>query len=60
MFNADTVDKVLEHLMTSGQTVAGGDRLGKTIVFAANQEHARFIVERFDANYPHYRGEFRG
>ena len=58
LFNADTVDKVLEHLMTRGQTVAGGDRLGKTIVFAANQEHARFIVERFDANYPHYRGEF--
>jgi type I restriction enzyme R subunit len=58
LFNADTVDKVLEHLMTRGQTVAGGDRLAKTIVFAANQEHARFIVERFDANYPHYRGEF--
>ncbi len=58
LFNADTVDKVLEHVMTRGQTVAGGDRLGKTIVFAANQEHARFIVERFDANYPHYRGEF--
>lgn len=58
LFNADTVDKVLEHLMTRGHAVAGGDRLGKTIVFAANQEHARFIVERFDANYPHYRGEF--
>ena len=27
----DTVDKVLEHLMTCGQKVAGGDRLGKTI-----------------------------
>ena len=38
--------------------LAGGDRLGKTIVFAANQEHARFIVERFDTNFPHYRGEF--
>ena len=58
LFNADTVDKVLEHLMTRGQAVAGGDRLGKTIIFAANQEHARFIVERFDANYPHLRGEF--
>ena len=29
LFNADTVDKVLEHLMTRGQTVAGGDRLGQ-------------------------------
>ena len=58
LFNKDTVDKVLEHLMTRGQTVAGGDRLGKTIIFAKNQEHAEFIAERFDANYPHYKGEF--
>lgn len=58
LFNADTVDKVLEHLMTRGQKVAGGDRLGKTIVFAANQRHAEFIAERFNANYPHYKGAF--
>ena len=58
LFNKDTVDKVLEHLMTRGLTVAGGDRLGKTIVFAKNQDHAEFIAERFDANYPHYKGEF--
>jgi type I restriction enzyme R subunit len=58
LFNTDTVDKVLEHLMTRGQTVAGGDRLGKTILFAKNQHHAEFIAERFNANYPHYRGEF--
>ena len=37
LFNKDTVDKVLEHLMTRGQKVAGGDRLGKTIIFAKNQ-----------------------
>ncbi len=58
LFNKDTVDKVLAHLMTHGVTVAGGDRLGKTIVFAKNQAHAEFIAERFNANYPHYRGEF--
>jgi len=58
LFNKDTVDKVLEHLMTRGLEVAGGDRLGKTIVFAKNQHHAEFIAERFDANYPHYKGEF--
>ena len=39
-------------------TVAGGDRLGKTIIFAKNQAHAEFIAERFNANYPHYKGEF--
>ncbi|MBA4110817.1 MAG: restriction endonuclease subunit R [Leptothrix sp. (in: Bacteria)] len=58
LFNTDTVDKVLAHLMTKGQKVAGGDRLGKTIIFAKNNEHAEFIAERFDANYPHYKGEF--
>jgi type I restriction enzyme R subunit len=58
LFNKDTVDKVLEHLMTRGQTVAGGDRLGKTIIFAKNSDHAEFIAERFNANYPHFKGEF--
>jgi type I restriction enzyme R subunit len=58
LFNTDTVDKVLEHLMTRGQTVAGGDRLGKTIVFAKNQAHAEFIAKRFDVNYPHHKGAF--
>ena len=58
LFNKDTVDKVLEHLMTHGVKVAGGDRLGKTILFAKNQAHAEFIADRFNANYPHYKGEF--
>jgi type I restriction enzyme, R subunit len=58
LFNTDTVDKVLEHLMTHGIHVAGGDRLGKTIIFAKNQAHADFIAERFDINYPHLKGEF--
>jgi type I restriction enzyme R subunit len=58
LFNKDTVDKVLEHLMTRGQKVAGDDRLGKTIVFAKNQQHAEFIAERFDANYPRMAGHF--
>ncbi|MGH8707987.1 MAG: DEAD/DEAH box helicase family protein, partial [Burkholderiales bacterium] len=57
-FNKDTVDKVLEHLMTRGLKVAGGDRLGKTIIFAKNQEHAAFIAERFGVNYPHFKGGF--
>jgi len=58
LFNADTVDKVLETLMTKGRKVAGGDRLGKTIIFAKNNDHADFIASRFDANYPHYKGHF--
>jgi type I restriction enzyme R subunit len=58
LFNFDTVDKVLEHLMTNGEKVAGGDRLGKTIIFAKNNAHADFIAERFNINYPHYKGQF--
>ena len=58
LFNTDTVDKVLAVLMERGHKVAGGDRIGKTIVFAKNQAHAQFIAERFDANYPQYRGQW--
>jgi type I restriction enzyme R subunit len=58
LFNADTVDKVLTHLVTRGVHVAGGDRLGKTIIFAKNQAHANFIAERFDAANPHLKGTF--
>lgn len=58
LFNQDTVDKVLEHVMTHGLKVDEGDRLGKTIIFAKNHDHAQFIAERFDANYPHLKGQF--
>ncbi len=58
LFNEDTVDKILATLMTEGHKVAGGDRLGKTIIFAKNNDHAQFIARRFDANYPAYMGHF--
>ena len=58
LFNTDTVDKVLAHLMTRGLKVAGGDRLGKTMIFAKNQAHAEFIAERFNVHYPRYKGDF--
>ncbi len=58
LFNTDTVDKVLDHLMTSGIKVQGGDKLGKTIIFAKNHNHAVFIEERFNKNYPEYAGKF--
>lgn len=58
LFNIDTVDKVLKHVMTRGLTVAGGDQLGKTIIFAKNQAHADFIADRFNVSYPHYKGGF--
>lgn len=58
LFNDDTVDKVLNHLMTNGIKVEGGDKLGKTIIFAKNHDHADFIERRFNKNYPEFGGHF--
>lgn len=58
VFNETTVDIVLQDLMERGIKVAGGDRLGKTIVFAQNKRHAEFILERFNKLYPQYHGSF--
>ncbi|TKW65885.1 MAG: restriction endonuclease subunit R [Paracoccus denitrificans] len=58
LFNADTVDKVLAHLMTHGIRVDGGDKIGKTIIFAANKAHAKFIEDRFNIGWPNYGGSF--
>lgn len=58
LFNTDTVDKVLAHLMQAGIHVQGGEKLGKTIIFAKNHTHALFIEERFNKNYPEYGGKF--
>jgi type I restriction enzyme R subunit len=58
LFNEDTVDKVLDYLMTNGQKIESGDKLGKTIIFAKNHQHAIFIEERFNKNYPEYGGTF--
>ncbi|MEI6359060.1 MAG: DEAD/DEAH box helicase family protein [Synechococcus sp. ELA619] len=57
LFNTDTVDKGLEVLMTRGCQEAGGDRLGKSVIFARNHKHAEFIRERFDHHYPHLAGK---
>lgn len=58
VFNETTVDIVLQDLMDRGIKVAGGDRLGKTILFAQSKRHAEFILERFNKLYPQYRGSF--
>ncbi|MDB5409769.1 MAG: type restriction enzyme EcoKI subunit [Rhodospirillales bacterium] len=58
LFNIETVDLVIADLMKNGIKVEGGDRLGKTIVFAKNQAHANFIETRFNASYPNFAGHF--
>ena len=52
IYNVDTVDKVLQDLMEHGLKVAGGDKIGKTIIFAFRHDHAELIVERFRTLYP--------
>lgn len=58
IFNIDTVDKVLQDLMTNGLKIHSGEIIGKTIIFAFNKEHAKLIVERFNVLYPEYGAEF--
>lgn len=58
VFNENTVNAVLQDLMERGIKTEGGDRLGKTIIFAQNKDHAEFIIERFNKLYPNYKGTF--
>ncbi len=58
VFNELTVDTVLQDLMERGIKICGGDQLGKTIIFAQNKRHAEFIVSRFNALYPQFKGLF--
>ncbi|MDB9494422.1 DEAD/DEAH box helicase family protein [Spirulina major CS-329] len=57
LFNDNTIDQALEILMEFGLRVDGGDRLGKTIIFSRNHDHAEKILTRFNANYPHHAGK---
>jgi len=58
IFNIDTVDRMISDLMNNGIKHRSGNHVGKTIIFAQNKRHAKFIVERFDKLYPQYKGEF--
>lgn len=58
LFNYDTIDKVLNQLMERGLKVEGGDKMGKTIIFAKSSRHAEAIVERFNKIFPEYGSHF--
>lgn len=53
IFNEDTIKKVLNILMTEGIKIDYGQKLGKTIIFAKNHDHAEKILEIFNKEYPH-------
>lgn len=56
VFNRDTIKQVLNILMTEGLKVDYGNKIGKTIIFAKNHEHAEEIYKVFNAEYPHLAG----
>lgn len=58
LFNYNTIDLMLNKIMSEGFRIEGNDKLGKTIIFAKNSKHARAIVERFNERYPEYGGNY--
>ena len=56
VFNEDTIRQVLHILMTEGIKIDYGQKLGKTIIFAKNHNHAEKIRAIFNKEYPHLPG----
>lgn len=56
IFNEDTICQVLNILMTNGIKIDYGEKIGKTIIFAKNHDHAEKILEIFNKEYPHMKG----
>ena len=56
IFNEDTIRQVLHILMTEGIKIHYGEKLGKTIIFAKNHNHAEKIFEVFGKEYPNLLG----
>lgn len=56
IFNYDTIRQVLHILMTEGIKIDYGEKIGKTIIFAKNHNHAEKILEVFNKEYPHLNG----
>lgn len=53
IFNEDTIRQVLHILMNDGIKIDYGQKIGKTIIFAKNHDHAEKILEVFHKEYPH-------
>ena len=56
IFNEDTIRQVLHTVMTEGIKIDYGQKIGKTIIFAKNHDHAEKILEIFNKDYPHLNG----
>jgi len=58
LFNKDSTRKILMYLIEKGIQIEGGEKIGKTIIFAKSHQHALFIQEVFNELYPNAKGEF--
>lgn len=58
VYNTATIDNMLNELMSKGLRVESGEKIGKTIIFAMNREHAEKIVARFNMLFPHLGPDF--
>ena len=58
IFNIDTIDKMLQDLMENGLKVQSGNKIGKSIIFCYNHQHAELVVQRFGVLYPELGPEF--
>ena len=56
VFNEDTIREVLHFVMENGIKIDYGEKLGKTIIFAKNHNHAEKIYAVFNKEYPHLHG----
>ncbi len=57
-YNRDTCKRVLEDLMENGLRIDGGQKVGKSIIFAYNHRHAKLIVDTFKELYPKYGDDY--
>jgi len=58
VFNKDTNRLILRNLMERGIRDATGSRVGKSILFARDHNHAVLLQKLFDEMYPQYGGSF--
>ncbi len=58
VFNRDTARRIVRNLMEHGHRDAAGALPGKSIVFARNHRHAKFLEEVFLELYPDLGGAF--
>ena len=58
IYNVRTVDIVIQSLMNEGLKIQSGNKIGKSIIFAYDHDHAQMIVNRFYELYPQFDPDF--